>query len=129
MASEFSFDIVAAFNLQEVRNAYDQTKRELTNRYDFKDVFWELVLKDESIEIVAAGEMKVKAVFDILLQKIINRKLSPKILDKSEPEASGGMNQKIIVKLVKALTQEQCKVISKMIKDNFPKGIGSALQF
>ena len=121
MASEYSFDIVSQFDLQEVRNAVDQVKREITTRFDFKDIQASVELKDDSIEIVAPGEFKVNQVYDVLLQKIINRKQSPKILDKGEAKPTGGMDYKLIVKLVKVLSQEKCKEISKLIKENFGK--------
>jgi hypothetical protein len=121
MASEYSFDIVSQFDMQEVRNAVDQVKREITTRYDFKDIKASVELKDETIEIVAPGEMKVNQVYDVLLQKIINRKQSPKIMDKQEPVATGGVDFKLVIKLVKVLSQEKCKELSKLIKENFSK--------
>ena len=121
MASEYSFDVVSQFDMQEIRNAVDQVKREITTRYDFKDIKASVELKDDTIEIIAPGEMKVLQVYDVLLQKVINRKQSPKILDKGEPVATGGMDFKLIVKLVKVLSQEKCKELSKLIKENFAK--------
>ncbi len=117
MASEFSFDIVSQFDMQEVRNAVDQVKREITTRYDFRGVNASIELKDDLIEIVAPGEMKVQQVYDVLMQKIINRKQSPKILDAAEAKPTGGMDFKQEIKLVKVLSQEKCKQISALIKD------------
>ena len=117
MASEYSFDIVAQFDMQEVRNAVDQVKREITTRYDFRDSNATIELGDDVITIVAPSEMKVTQVWDVLLQKVINRKQSPKILDKGETKPTGGMDHKLEVKLVKALTQEKSKKISALIKE------------
>ncbi len=121
MASEFSFDVVSQFDLQEIRNAVDQVNRELANRFDFKGIFYEITLKekDNLVEIVAAGESKAKAIYDILLQKVINRKQSPKILDQQDPEKMGGENVKIVVKLVKELSSDKCKIVTQLIRDNF----------
>ncbi len=121
MASEYSFDIVAQFDMQEVRNAVDQTKREISTRYDFKDIKASIELEDELIAIIAPSEMQVNQVWDVLLQKVINRKQSAKILDKNEIKPIGGMNHKMEIKLVKALTQEKCKEITAFIKNNFGK--------
>lgn len=121
MASEYSFDIVAQFDMQEVRNAVDQVKREITTRYDFRDSHASIELTDDLITVVAPSEMKITQVWDVLLQKIINRKQSPKILDKGEPKPTGGMEFKLEVKLVKALTQEKAKKVSAMIKEHFAK--------
>lgn len=121
MASESSFDIVSQFNLQEVRNAVDQVHREITTRYDFKDSHASIELTDTSINIVAPGEMKVSAVGEVLMQKIINRKLSPKILDFQKALPSTGELFKQEVKLVKTLDKESCKQVSELIKKNFSK--------
>ena len=127
MASESSFDIVSEFDLQELRNAVDQVKREIGTRYDFKGVTAEVELTDNEITVTVPDSMKLKAVRDILFQKLVNRKLSPKILDLKEPEPAAGGNLRQMIKLVKALDQENCKVITRLIKDNFPK-VKSAIQ-
>jgi uncharacterized protein YajQ (UPF0234 family) len=121
MASESSFDIVSQFDLQELRNAVDQVKREIGTRYDFKGIQAEVTLTDDDITIVVPDAMKLKAIQDMLFQKLVNRKLSPKILDIKDPEQAAGGNLKQLIKLIKALDQDNCKAISKTIKDNFPK--------
>ena len=121
MASEFSFDVVSQFDLQELRNAVDQVKREVLTRYDFKGSHTEVTLGDDEITVVAADTMKLTAVQDMLFQKLVNRKLSPKILDIKEPEPAAGGTLRQLFKLIKVLDQETCKQISKIIKENFPK--------
>lgn len=122
MASDSSFDIVADFNMQELRNAVDQVKREILTRYDFKGVTAEVTLNDNDILVVAPDTMKLKAIHDMLLQKVVNRKLSPKILDMSaKPEEATGMTLRHVIKLIKALDQEGCKQITKLLKEKFPK--------
>ncbi len=125
MASEYSFDVVSDFDFQELRNAVDQVTREITTRYDFKGVDAEIELNDDDITILGPDNMKVKAISDVLLQKVINRKLSPKILEMKEPEPAGGATIKQIIKLVKVMDQETCKMITKVIKEQFPKVKGS----
>jgi hypothetical protein len=121
MASDSSFDIISDFDMQELRNAVDQVKREILTRYDFKGVTAEITLGDEEITIVAPDSMKLKAIQDMLLQKVVNRKLSPKILEMKEPEPATGMTLRQTVKLLKALNQETCKQITKFLKEKFPK--------
>jgi uncharacterized protein YajQ (UPF0234 family) len=121
MASEFSFDIVAQFNSQELKNAIDQVKREIAARYDFKGITAEITLGDEEIIVLVPDSMKLKAVQDIIFQKLVNRKLSPKILAMRPPEPAAAGNLRQVIKLIKALDQDTCKIISKMIKDNFTK--------
>jgi len=121
MASESSFDIVSQFDMQELRNAIDQVKREIATRYDFKGIKAELTLTDDDITILVPDTMKLKALQDMIFQKVVNRKLSTKILELKDPEPAAGDSLRQVIKLLKALDQETCKTISKMIKDNFPK--------
>jgi len=125
MASESSFDIVSQFDAQELRNAVDQVKREIATRYDFKGTNAEVNLNDDDITLLVPDTMKLKAVQDMLFQKLINRKLSPKILELKDPEPAAGGTLRQVIKLIKALDQESCKQISKMIKDSFPKAKAS----
>ena len=111
--------------MQELRNAVDQVKREISTRYDFKGIPAEVILTDEDITVTVPDSMKLKAVADMLFQKLVNRKLSPKILEIKDPEQAAGGNLRQVIKLVKALDQETCKVISKLIKDGFPKAKAS----
>lgn len=121
MASDASMDIVSQFDLQEVRNAFDQAKKAIIVRYDLKDLGIELELADDNIKITAPSEMSLNAAWDILLQKLINRKLSAQILDKQEMEKIGGNLVRYEIKLIKTLDQETAKTISKLIRDKFPK--------
>ncbi len=125
MAGDPSFDIVSEFDVQELRNAVDQVNREITNRYDFKGVKVEVSLNDDDITFIAPDTMKLKALQDVLFQKVINRKLSPKILDikEHEPAANGALRQ--VIKLIKTLDAESCKEITKLLKEQFPKVKGT----
>ena len=114
-------DIVSQFDLQEVRNAVEQSKKEVANRFDLKDAGVEIELSDDNVKITTSSEMTLNTVWDILLQKMINRKLSPKVLKKGELEKMGGARVRYEIKLVKTLDQDMAKQISKMIRDNFAK--------
>lgn len=121
MASDSSMDIVSQFDLQEVRNAFEQTKKEIVVRYDLKDLHIELELTDEKVTITAPSEMSLETAWGILLQKMINRKLSPKVLKKGELEKIGGNLVRYKIDLIKTLDQDMAKQISKLIRDQFPK--------
>jgi len=114
-------DIVSQFDLQEVRNAFEQTKKEIVVRYDLKDLHIELELTDEKVTITAPSEMSLETAWGILLQKMINRKLSPKVLKKGDLEKIGGNLVRYKIDLIKTLDQEMAKQISKLIRDQFPK--------
>jgi len=121
MASESSFDVVSQFDIQELKNAVEQAKKEIANRYDLKGSGTELTLNDDDITVLAPDTMKLNAVKDILFQKLVNRKLSPKILDILDHQPAAGGTLRQVMKLVKVLSSDECKTISKHIKDNFPK--------
>lgn len=121
MASEHSMDIGINFDLQELRNAIDQAKKETVNRYDLKDSNIVIELNDDNIKINAASDMQIEAVYGIIVKKMVGRNLSPKILDRQKIEEAGGMRVRQELKLIKALDQENAKKISKIVRDNFPK--------
>ena len=82
MASSYSFDVVCQVDLQEVTNAVDQAKREITNRYDFRGSTAEIDLDKEepSLQLTAEDEYKLQAVTDILLTKMLKRNVPVKSL-------------------------------------------------
>ena len=125
MAQDSSFDIVCQFDMMELRNAVDQVKREILTRYDFKGTNAEMTLTDNDITVIVPDTMKLQALKDMLIQKVINRKLSPKILEFKDHEPAAGGTIRQVIKLVKVLDQETCKQITKIIKDDFPKVKGS----
>ena len=76
MGKESSFDVVSQFDHQELVNAVDQAKRDLGFRYDFKNSPYEINLEKESITINAEDDYKLTAVIDVLVGKIVSRKLN-----------------------------------------------------
>ena len=121
MAQDASMDIVSQFDLQEVRNAFDQTKKEVVIRYDLKMLDILIEMTDDKLTITAPSEMALNATRDIFLQKLINRNLSPKIVDFQPMEKCGGNQVRYEIKLIKTLDTETAKKIAKMIRDQFPK--------
>jgi len=121
MATSFSFDVVSDFEHQELVNAIDQTKREITSRYDLKDTGTEIVLETESITIKTNGEFTLTSIHDVLQSKAIKRNLSLKIFDYGKIESASGDRIVQIIKLRKGIEQDLAKKISKLIRDSFPK--------
>ena len=118
MAKDASFDIVSEFDKQELVNAIDQVKRELTTRFDLKDSNSNIeLIEDKSINITTNDEMKLKNIYDILQSKLVKRNLSLKILDPQKVENALGGNVKQEIKLKKGLSTELAKKIVAMIKD------------
>lgn len=119
MASSFSFDVVSDFDRQELVNAVDQAKREVTTRFDLKDTKTEINLEAEQLVINTENEFVLGQVTDLLNTKIVKRNLSLKILDaqKAEPAANGRVRQ--VIKLKKGLSQDLAKQMSKLIRDTY----------
>ncbi len=117
MAKDCSFDIVSEYDKQELVNAIDQVKRELSTRFDLKDSNSQVELDaDKSITITTNDEMKLKNIVDILQSKLVKRNLSLKILDPQGVENALGGNVRQIFNLKKGLTQELAKKIVADIK-------------
>ena len=76
-----SFDVVSEVDVQEVRNAVDQAKRELATRFDFKGTDSNVELKENAIQLESASEERLKAVAQVLEEKLVRRKVSLKALD------------------------------------------------
>ena len=123
-----SFDIVSQYDEQEVRNAVDQTEREINNRFDFKGTNSEIQLTDDSIQIESSTEDRLNALQIVLEEKLVKRKVSLKtLLWQNLESAAGGRSQKI-AKLQSGIGSEDSKSINRQIKDLGIKGIQSQNQ-
>ena len=121
MAESFSFDVVSDFDRQELVNALDQVKREISQRYDLKGTDTLVELDKENILITTNSELTLNAVNDIVRQKAIKRNLSLKIFDYGEIEIVSGNKVKQVILLKKGINQEIAKKISKNIRDQIKK--------
>ena len=127
MASDSSFDIVSKVDRQEVDNALGQAAREVSQRFDFKNTDSTIKWSGEDIEIESNGEERAKAVLDVFQSKLVKRGVSLKALDAGEPRLSGKM-WKITCTTKQGITQENAKKISKLIRDEGPKGVKAQIQ-
>jgi hypothetical protein len=119
MAAENSFDIVSKVDIQEVKNAIDQALKEIRARFDLKDSNSDVKLEGEDkLQLASADEYKLKAVTEILQQKLAKRGVSLKALTygKLEPAANSSVRQK--VDLQQGISTEKAKEISRLIKDS-----------
>jgi uncharacterized protein YajQ (UPF0234 family) len=128
MASESSFDIVNKVDHQEVDNAVNQAAKEISQRFDFKNVDAAIKLSgDEAIDMQANTEERVNAVLDVLKDKLVKRQISLKGLEAEEPKLSGKI-YKISATINAGITQENAKKLSKLIRDEGPKGAKAQIQ-
>ena len=121
MAENFSFDVVSDFDRQELVNALDQVKREISQRYDLKGTDTSLDLEKDNIFITTNSELTLNSVIDIIRLKAIKRKLSSKIFDFKSIEVVSGNKVKQTITLKKGLNQEIAKKISKNLRDEIKK--------
>ena len=121
MAGDVSFDVVSDFDEQELRNALDQVRREVSQRYDFKGVTVDLTQNKTDLLLVTDDEYRAAAVKDLIESKAIRRDLSLKIFDWGKVEPSGGNKVRQEIKLRRGLTDDVAKRITKLIRDEFPK--------
>ncbi len=122
MASDSSFDIVSKVDRQEVDNALNQAAKEVRQRFDFKNTDASIRWSGEAIELEANSEERVKAVLDVFESKLVRRGVSLKSLDAGEPRSSGKL-YKITATTSEGITQENAKKVTKLIRDEGPKGV------
>lgn len=126
--ADSSFDIVSKLDQQEVDNAINQAQREVGQRFDFKNTGAKIERSgDHGVAITANADDRALAVLDVFKDKLIKRKQSLKILDPGEPRQSG-RDTKLNVTLKEGISQEQAKTVSKLIRDEGPKGVKVQVQ-
>ena len=121
MAGDCSFDIVSQFDEQELVNAIDQTRREVSTRFDLKDTKTEIVHTKDTVTIVTDSSLTLKNVRDILETKAVRRGLSLKIFNAGKEENAAGSKVRQVIQLQQGLSQDLAKQISKHIRDAYPK--------
>src|SRR5690349_9177851 len=126
MADSF-FDIVSRVDKQEVDNALNQAAKEISNRFDFRGVGAAISWSGESVEIRANSEDRAKAVLDVFKDKLVRRGVSLKALDPGDPKPSG-KEFRLTVGLKQGISQDDARKISKLIRDEGPKGVRAQVQ-
>lgn len=116
MAGTSSFDIVSEVDMQEVDNSLNQTRKEISQRYDFKGSNVEIDLEGDDITIRAENDFKLKSVHEILKAKFIKRGIAVKSLDFGKVEKATGDTVKQVVKIKRGISKENAKEIVNIIK-------------
>ena len=125
--ADSSFDIVSKVERQEVDNALNQAAKEISQRYDFKNVGASISWSGEKILMEANSEERVKAILDVFETKLVKRGISLKALDAGEPQLSG-KEYKIFASIEEGISQDNAKKVAKIIRDEGPKGVKSQIQ-
>lgn len=119
----FSFDIVSEYDKAEMNNVFQQTEKEILNRYDFKGtpaaIEW---LADKAgFKIIGSNEWQIDAVLDIVRKKLAAREVSSKVLDLAKPLHESNLKATKEVPFVEGLSQDKAKQLTALIREKFPK--------
>ncbi|MGZ7019527.1 MAG: YajQ family cyclic di-GMP-binding protein [Acidimicrobiia bacterium] len=123
-----SFDVVSEVDFQEVRNAVDQAAREVSTRFDFKNTGSSVELNDKTIELATESDQRLKALTQVLEEKLVKRKVSLKVLGfgNVEEAAKGTVRQTVTLNV--GISDEKAREIGKYIKGLTLKGVQHQVQ-
>ncbi|HXI45844.1 MAG TPA: YajQ family cyclic di-GMP-binding protein [Candidatus Acidoferrales bacterium] len=121
MSGEVSFDVVSEFDVMELRNALDQVRREVAQRYDFRGATVELEQGKDELTLLTDDEFRATAIKDLIESKAVRRGLSLKIFDWGKVEPAGGNKVRQHITLRRGLPEDLARKLSKLIREEFPK--------
>jgi uncharacterized protein YajQ (UPF0234 family) len=123
-----SFDVVSELDMQEIRNAVDQAQREVSTRFDFKDTDSSIELAAEVINLHSSTEDRLRAVYQVLEEKLVKRQVSLKALDAGKIEEASKGTARQTIKLVAGISSDKAKQVNSTIKGLGLKGVQSQTQ-
>jgi uncharacterized protein YajQ (UPF0234 family) len=113
-----SFDVVSEANMIEVKNALDQTNKEISTRFDFKGSDARVEIKERDLIEFADSDFQLKQVHDVLLNKLVKRGVDVRFLKEEKKEKIGGDKVKQTLKIKNGIEVEDAKKIVRIIKDS-----------
>ena len=123
-----TFDVVSEVDHQEIKNAVDQASREVGTRFDFKDTGSSIELSGDEIRLASATEDRLRALTQVLEEKLVKRQVSLKSLDRGKVEEATKGTVRQTIKLQAGISSDNAKRLNKFIKDQALKGIQSQTQ-
>jgi uncharacterized protein YajQ (UPF0234 family) len=123
-----SFDVVSEVNEQEVRNAVDQATREINTRFDFKDTASSIELAPGSLTLRSSTEDRLRAVRQVLEEKLVKRSVSLKALDYGKVEEASHGSARQVVAIQAGISSDKARELNKFIKALGLKGVQSQTQ-
>jgi uncharacterized protein YajQ (UPF0234 family) len=123
-----SFDVVSQVDFQEVRNAVDQTAREIATRFDFKGTGSSIELGEKTIELHTESDQRLKALTQVLEEKLVKRKVSLKALGYGNVEEAAKGTVRQTVTLNVGINDEKAREIGKFVKGLAIKGVQHQVQ-
>ena len=113
-----SFDTVCEPNMVEVKNAVENTAKEIGTRFDFKGTSAAIEIKEKEITLTGDADFQLQQVMDILVGKMAKRNVDVRFLDKGEVQKAGGDKVRQVVKVRSGIEAENAKKLQKLIKDS-----------
>jgi uncharacterized protein YajQ (UPF0234 family) len=113
-----SFDTVCEANLVEVKNAVENTAKEIATRFDFKGTSAAIDIKDKEITLIGDAEFQLSQIEDVLRNKLTKRSVDVRFLDLGEVQKMGGDKVKQVIKVRNGIETEMSKKIQRLIKDS-----------
>ena len=116
-----SFDVVSSPDIQEIDNAINNTKREVDNRFDFKNTNSSIERSDFSITIETTDNTKLSQFNDILKNNIVRRKIDPKFIHVKSTETASGNRVRQFIDILNGISKEEAKKITNLVKTSKAK--------
>lgn len=123
-----TFDVVSEVDKQELRNAVDQAQREIANRFDFKGTDSSIEQADMVITLRSVTEDRLRALRQVLEEKLVKRGVSLKALDYAKVEEASGGTVRQVATIQAGISQDKAKAINRHVKDLGLKGVQSQVQ-
>lgn len=113
-----SFDTVCSPDMVEVKNAVDNTTKEIGTRFDFKGTSASIELKDKEVTLIGDADFQLQQIEAVLHDKMARRKLDIRFLDKGSVQKIGGDKVKQVITIRNGIATEDAKKIQKLIKES-----------
>ena len=130
MADTSSFDITSPVDFAEVENALNQSRKEIGQRYDFKGVTADITLdaKEKTLTLLTDDEMKMNAVWEIVLAKLVKRSVATKNFKVGDSEPAAAAKIRRVITIQQGIPIEAAREIVKFIKDKKLKKVQASIQ-
>ena len=116
--ADSSFDVVSNVDRQEVDNALNQARKELAQRFDFKNTGTSINWSGDEVTIVSKTDKRAEAALDVFKDKLVRRKVSLNALETTEPKPAGGGNYRIECTFIQGIPEEKAKSLAKTIRQS-----------
>jgi uncharacterized protein YajQ (UPF0234 family) len=116
--ADASFDVVVKVDRQELDNAVNQAKREIGQRFDFKNTGTDIDWSGEQVVIVSKTEQRAAAALDVFKEKLVKRSVSLKSLEAGDPKPAGGATYRIECSFVEGIPEDKGKALAKTLRQS-----------